>query len=207
MIGRSHMPGKRARPGGTGGPIPGHDGTATGHQHALSADMPKVMARLLYRRDQWGLEYAGDTPACSPAVAPAADAERYRALYGSLLARAWERANESALWDPPANDDETLREALGAAVGAPDAEAIRQWMSARGQEFLSTVNRGLPHDPLWRVAEVLRDSGLPPTLRVVVLPVAGPWLEVGSGIARVSLSLYADTDRFASLVRESLTAP
>lgn len=164
----------------------------------VAIDMDKVLTRLLYRRDAWGLPYGWDVPRCMPEVQLTADADEHRERSGALLARLWERAGAES-WSTvqliPDVSPVELR-ALGVTPDAPDGPAMREWLAARLGEVQRLSTKGLRSDPGWCLWEALACAGKKSPTSVVVLPVAGDWMHQHGDRLLVSLELYADPERF-----------
>ncbi|WNM24413.1 hypothetical protein RN607_13735 [Demequina capsici] len=173
---------------------------------SVTADMPRRVARLLYRRDRWGLDYAPDVPPCAPPVSQAADAVARREQYGAMLTSIWDDAVATEHVDLPVGPDDgpQLWAALGEGVDADDGASLRAWTAARHQEFVATATQGPRHDPAWLARETMLTAS-PTVLRhIAVLPVAGDWLQISGTTVLVSFALYRDPKRFLAALHERL---
>ena len=164
---------------------------------ALTVRWEPLLARLLYRRDAWGLPFAWDVPPCAPEVALASDRDEQRVRHARLLAEVWRRATtehwrEAA--DIPLVGPVELR-ALGMMHDDAGPQPIDQWIAERHTEFVALSSLGARSDPGWRLWESLACERASVTA-VSVLPVMGEWMRVHHGVLQASLALYADPERF-----------
>lgn len=164
---------------------------------ALTVRWEPLLARLLYRRDAWCLPFAWDVPPCTPEVPLAADRDVQRIRHARLLGEVWHRATTEHWRDAssiPLVGPVELR-ALGMMRDDTAPHEMDLWIEERRNELLALTQHGSRSDPGWRLWESLAcERG---SIRSVsVLPVMGEWMRVHHGVLQVSLSLYADPERF-----------